>query len=132
MTMNLLISLLKVINCAQDRNSRRDSGKMVDNSDSVREFFKNEFFEVIPAIRKKNKRPDNKDIFSYIARKSATNIVESFIDKMLNGLLVEKVIVNNTTSCGDSFFVIENCFAEKDLREHTIKPIDIKQHRSRK
>ena len=72
---------------------------MVDSSDSVREFFPNEILEAIPAIRKKNKRPDSKAIFSYIARNSATNIDESFIDKMPNELLAEKVIVNNPTSC---------------------------------
>ena len=46
---------------------------------------------------------------------------------MLNELLAEKVIVNNPTSCGDSYFIAENCLAEKekDLREHTIKPVDI-------
>ena len=75
---------------------------MVDNSDSVREFFGNEILEAVPAIRKKNKRPDSKAIFSYIARNSATNVDESFIDKMLYELLAEKVIVNNPTSCGDS------------------------------
>ena len=49
---------------------------------------------------------------------------------MLNELLAEKVIqviVNNPTSCGGSFFIVENCLAEKDkvLRKHTIKSIDI-------
>ena len=99
---------------------------MVDSSYSVREFFRNEILEAIPAIRKKNKRPDSKAIFSYIARNSATNVDESFIDKMLNELLAEKVIVNNPTSCGDSFFIVENCLAEKEkvLRKHTIKSID--------
>ena len=39
---------------------------------------------------------------------------------MLNELLAQKVIVNNTTSCGDSFFIVENSLAdkEKDLREN--------------
>ena len=60
-----------------------DSSDMVDSSESVREFFRNEILEAIPAIRKKNKRPDSKAIFSYIARNSATNVDESFIDKML-------------------------------------------------
>ena len=32
---------------------------MVDSSDSVREFFRNEILEAIPPIRKKNKRPDS-------------------------------------------------------------------------
>ena len=35
------------------------------------------------------------------------------MDKMLNELLAEKVILNNPTSCGDSFFIVENCLAEK-------------------
>ena len=100
---------------------------MVDSSDNVREFFRNEILEAIPAIRKKNKRPDSKTIFSYIARNSATNVDESFIDKMLNELLAEKVIINNPTSCGDAIFIVENCLAEKEkvLRKHTIKSIDI-------
>ena len=35
-------------------------------------------------------------------------------------------IVNNTTSCGVSFFIVENCLAEKEkvLRKHTIKSVD--------
>ena len=46
---------------------------------------------------------------------------------MLNELLAEKVIVNNPTSCGDAFFIVENYLAEKEkvLRKHTIKSIDI-------
>ena len=49
---------------------------------------------------------------------------------MLNELLVEKVIqviVNSPTSCGGSFFIVENCLAEKEkvLWKHTIKSIDI-------
>ena len=52
--------------------------KMVNNSDSIRRFFRNEIFEAISAIRKKNKRSDSKAIwsyiFSYIARSSATDI----------------------------------------------------------
>ena len=100
---------------------------MVDRSDRVREFFRNEILEPIAPIRKKNKRPDSKAIFSYIARNSATNVDESFIDKMLNELLAEKVIVNNPKSCGDAFFIVENYLAEKEkvLRKHTIKSIDI-------
>ena len=101
---------------------------MVDSSDNVREFFRNEILEAIPAIRKKNKRPDSKAIFSYIARNSATNVDESFIDKMLNELFAEKIIVNSPKSCGDSFFVVENCLAEKEKdlqKSFTIKSIDI-------
>ena len=100
---------------------------MVDSSDSVREFFRNEILEAIPPIRKKNKRPDSKAIFSYIPRNSAINVDESFIDKMLNELLAKKVMVNNSTSCGDSFFIVENCLVEKEkvLRKETIKSIDI-------
>ena len=35
------------------------------------------------------------------------------MDKMLNELLPEKVILNNPTSCGDSFFIVENCLVEE-------------------
>ena len=95
---------------------------MDDNSDSVRYFFRNEIFEAIPAIRKKNKRKDRKAIFGYVARNSAKYVDESFVDKTLNEFLAEKVIVNNQTSCDDSFFIVENYLAEN---EHTIRPIDI-------
>ena len=44
---------------------------MVDSSDNVREFFRNEILEAIPAIRKKNKRPDSKTIFSYICHQES-------------------------------------------------------------
>ena len=37
-----------------------------------------------------------------------------FLDKMLNELLAEKIIVNNPTSCGNLFFIVENCLAEKE------------------
>ena len=36
------------------------------------------FLRAIPAIHKKNKRPDRKATFNYIARNSATNVDESF------------------------------------------------------
>ena len=88
--------------------------QIYSNLFSIREFFRNEILEAIPDIRKKNKRPDSKAIFSYIARNSATNVGESFIDKMLNELFAEKIIVNSPKSCGDSFFVVENCLAEKE------------------
>ena len=41
--------------------------------------------------------------------------------------LLKKVMVNNSTSCGDSFFIVENCLVEKEkvLRKETIKSIDI-------
>ena len=47
-----------------------------------------------------------------------------FLDKMLNELLAEEIIVNNPTSCGDLFF---NCLAEKEkvLQKLTIKSKDI-------
>ena len=80
---------------------------MIDSNDSVRQFFRNRIFETIPAIRKKNKRPDSKVIFSYIARNSATNVDESFIDKMLNELLAGKVIVNNPTHVAIRFYIGE-------------------------
>ena len=95
---------------------------MVDSSDSVREFFRNEILEAIPAIHKKNKRPDSKAIFSFIERNSATNVDESFIDKMLNELLAEKVIVNGPTSCGDLFFIVGK---KNILWKDAIKSIDI-------
>ena len=40
--------------------------------------------------------------------------------------LLKKLFLNNPTLCGDSYFIVENCLAEKekDLREHTIKPVD--------
>ena len=61
-TKNFLInlSLLKAINSWQTRISVQDSGKMVDNNNSVREFLRNEFLEAIPVIRKKNKRLNRK------------------------------------------------------------------------
>ena len=73
MTVNLTVNLF-------------DSSNMVDSSNSVREFFRNETLEAITDIRKKNKRPDCKAIFGYIARDSATNVDESFFDEMLNEL----------------------------------------------
>ena len=50
-----------------------------------------------------------------------------FLDKMLNELLAEKIIVNNPTSCGNLFFIVENCLAEKEkgLQKLTIKSKDI-------
>ena len=64
-------------------------------------------------------------IFNYTARNSAANIDE-IVDKILNELVAEKVIVNNPASCGDSLFIVQNCLAEKEkvLRKYTIKSID--------
>ena len=73
--------------------------KIVNNSDSIRGFFRDQMFGAIPAIHKKNKRPNSKAIFCYIARNSATNVDGSFIFKMLNELLAQKVIVNHPTLC---------------------------------
>ena len=36
------------------------------------------------------------------------------MDNMLNELFAEKVLPDNPTSCGDSFFIVENCLAEKE------------------
>ena len=58
--------------------------KIVNNSDSIRGFFRDQMFEAIPAIYKKNKWPNSKAIFCYIARNSATNVDGSFIFEMLN------------------------------------------------
>ena len=57
---------------------------------------------------------------------SAANVDESFVDKILNELLAEKVFANNPASRSDSLFIVENCLAEKEkvLRKHTIKSID--------
>ena len=46
-------------------------------------------------------------VFSYIVGIIATNVDESYIHKMLNELFPQKVIVNNPTSCGHSFFIVE-------------------------
>ena len=54
-------------------------------------------------------------IFSYIARNSATNVDESFIDKMLNELLAGKVIVNNPTHVAIRFYIGE-LFSRKRKR----------------
>ena len=65
------------------------SGKIVDNSDSEREFFRDQIFEAIPAIRKKK-------IKDQIAKLSFAILQEtlhgSFAEKMLSELLTEKVI----------------------------------------
>ena len=46
---------------------RQDKGKVIDYSNSVREFFSDETFEAIPAIHKNNKIPDTESLALLLA-----------------------------------------------------------------
>ena len=61
--------------------------------------------KTITATRNNSKRPDEKAITDYVIQIFATNIDESFIERIIKELLDQSVIENKPSCNGNSFFI---------------------------
>ena len=62
--------------------------------------------KAITDIRSNRKRPDEEEITDYVIQDFATNIDESFIEKIIKKLLDQNLLENMLSCKGNSFFIV--------------------------
>ena len=86
---------------------------MTDESCSVSDIFRKEFFDAIKALRKgKKKRPGGKAIHIYVTRHNTTNLDVSFALNAIKLLLEENLRKNIPTNKRRLEAVIRRCSSE--------------------